>query len=214
MKQVLALALLANALTGCGMLLRSQIAVFHDLPEAFSGTTFTMLPLKDQEGSLEHKTYEQAVRQELNAKGFKDSPLEQAEVVVVLFYGIDTGKQIVSSYPIIGQTGVASSSTFGTVQRYGGLGTYSGTTTYTPRYGVVGTDVTSHTQYTRFLNVDLLDKKTLAEGKIKKLYEAKVVSTGSSSQLPAVLPTMVKALFEDFPGKSGSTRNSTRAIEK
>ena len=109
-----------------------------------------MVPFKEQEGSLEHKAYEQTVKQELIEKGFRETTLDQAEIVVFLFYGIDTGKQVVSSYPIIGQTGVSSSSTYGTVQSYGSYGTYSGTTTYTPQYGVVGTGVTSGTQYTRF----------------------------------------------------------------
>ncbi len=213
MKNLLLVALFTSALSGCAMLLRSQIAVFHELPEGFAGTTYAMIPFKEQEGSLEHKSHEQGIRQELNARGFRETPLEQAEVVVFLSYGIDTGREVVSSYPIIGQTGVSSSYTSGTVQSYGGYGTYSGTTTYTPRYGVVGTGVTSRTEYARFLRLDFLDKKTLAEGKIKKLYEGKVVSRGSSGQLVAVLPTMVKALFEDFPGKSGSTRTSTRSLQ-
>ena len=213
MKNVLAMVLLASALSGCAMFLRSQIAVFHDLPQGVAGTTYAMVPFKEQEGSLEYKAYEQAARLELNANGFRETTLEQAEVVVFLSYGIDTGREVVLSYPIIGQTGVSSSSTYGTVQSYGGYGTYSGTTTYTPTYGVVGTGVTSRTEYTRFLRLDLLDRKNLAEGKIKKLYEGKVVSRGSSGQLPAVLPTMIKALFEDFPGKSGSTRTSTRSLQ-
>jgi hypothetical protein len=41
-------------------------------------------------------------------------------------------------------------------------------------------------------------------------YEGKVVSSGFSDQLVQVLPTMVKALFEDFPGQSGSTRTSSQ----
>jgi hypothetical protein len=213
MKNLLMVALLGSALSGCAMFLRSQISIFHDLPQGFSGTTYAMVPFKEQEGSLEHKAYEQAVKQELNQKGFREATLEQAEMVVFLSYGIDTGRQVVSSYPIIGQTGVSSSSTYGTVQSYGSYGTYSGTTTYTPQHGVVGTGVTSGTEYTRFLGLDLLERKALADGKIKKLYEGKAVSRGSTGQLAPVLPTMIKALFEDFPGKSGSTRTSTRALQ-
>jgi len=82
-----------------------------------------------------------------------------------------------------------------------------------PTYGVVGTGVTSQTQYTRVLRLDIVDKQALAEGNIKKLYEGKVVSSGSSSQVAQVLPTMVKTLFEDFPGKSGNTRTSVRALQ-
>jgi hypothetical protein len=60
------------------------------------------------------------------------------------------------------------------------------------------------------LRLDIVDKQALAEGNIKKLYEGKVVSSGFSDQLAKVLPEMVKALFEDFPGQSGSTRTSSQ----
>jgi hypothetical protein len=66
------------------------------------------------------------------------------------------------------------------------------------------------TQYTRVLRLDIVDKQALAEGNIKKLYEGKVVSSGFSDQLTKVLPETVKALFEDFPGQSGSTRTSSQ----
>jgi len=203
-----------SLLSGCAQFIYSDILVFHEIPPTFTGTRYTTIPFKEQEGSLEHRTYEQAVKRELDAKGFREAPLEKAEIVIFLSYGIDTGKEMVESYPIIGQTGVSSSQTFGTVQSSGGFGTYSGSTTYTPTYGVVGTGVTSYTVYTRFLKLDILDKKSLTEKQVKKIYEAKVTSRGSSGQLPEVLPTLIKALFEEFPGKSGSTRRSRRHIEE
>ena len=127
--------------------------------------------------------------------------------MVFFAYGIDTGRAVDSSYPIIGQTGVEPCSTFdGTIQSYGCYWPW-------PTYGVVGTRVTSQTEYTRVLRLDIVDKQALAEGNIKKLYEGKVVSNGSSNQLMKVLPTMVKALFEDFPGQSGSTRTSLQVTD-
>lgn len=206
------IVLIASLATACSTV-RSHISVFHELDAGVAGTTYALVPFKEQEGSLEYKTYEQAVKQELNAKGFRETPLEQAKVIVFISYGIDTGKQVVTSYPIYGQTGVSSSHTYGTVQSYGNYGTYSGTTTYTPTYGVVGTGVGSRTEYTRFLKLDMLDNAAAKEQKIKKLYEAKVISSGRSGQLSAVLPTMIKALFEEFPGKSGSTRTVYRSTD-
>ena len=38
------------------------------------------------------------------------------------------------------------------------------------------------------------------------LYEATVKSEGRSNRLPRVVPAMIKALFNEFPGESGSTR--------
>ena len=70
--------------------------------------------------------------------------------------------------------------------------------------------MTKQTEYTRVLILDIVAKQGLAEGNIKKLYEGKVVSSGFSDQLVQVLPTMVKALFEDFPGQSCITRTSSQ----
>lgn len=180
--------------------------MFHQLPKDISGTTYVMVPFKEQEGSLEHKAYEEAVRQELNAKGFRETTADQAETVVFLAYGIDAGRGVVSSHPIIGQTGATTCSTFdGTPQSYGCTDSQPW-----PTYGVVETRMRRQTEYTRVLILDIVDRQALAEGNIKKLYEGKVVSSGFSDQLGQVLPTMVKALFEDFPGQSGSTRTSSQ----
>lgn len=195
MKNLLVVTVLLAMLSGCA-LLRSEVAVFHHLPEDLSGTTYVMIPFKEQEGRLQHKAYEEVVRQELNAKGFRETTLDQAQIVVFFAYGIDTGRRVVLSYPIIGQTGVEAD---------GGPDSSPW-----PTYGVVGTRKTAETQYTRVLRLDIVDKQALAEGNIKKLYEGRVVSSGFSGQLVEVLPEMVKALFEDFPGQSGSTRTSSQ----
>lgn len=213
MRRLLIAVICLMLFTGCARFVKSEISVFHELPSSLGGMSYTIIPFKEQEGSLEYKAYERSIKQELDAKGFRETSLENTDVVILFSYGIDTGKEVVLSYPIIGQTGVSSSSTYGTIQSYGSYGTYSGTTTYTPTYGVVGTGVASHTQYTRFLKVDILNKTALSENKITKIYEAKVISRGSGGQLPAVLPAMIKSLFADFPGKSGSTRISTHSLK-
>jgi hypothetical protein len=159
-----------------------------------------MIPFKEQEGRLQHKAYEEAVRQELNAKGFRETTVDQAHTVVFFAYGIDMGRGVVSSYPIIGQTGVSSCSTCSDSDPW-------------PTYGVVGTRETSQTEYTRVLRLDIVDKQALTEGNIKKLYEGRVVSSGFSGQLVKVLPKMVKALFEDFPGQSDTTRTSLQVTD-
>ena len=199
MKNLLVATVLLAALSGCA-LLRSQVAVLHHLPKDLSGTTYAMIPFKEQEGRLEHKAYEEAVRQELNAKGFRETTVDQAQTVVFFAYGIDTGRGVVSSYPIIGSIGFSSCSTRSDCDPW-------------PTYGVVGTRETSQTEYTRVLRLDIVDKQALAEGNIKKLYEGKVVSSGFSGQLVQVLPMMVKALFEDFPGQSGTTRTSSQVTD-
>lgn len=201
-------------LTGCAGMVQSNVAVFHELPAVQTKIKYAAIPFKDQQGSLEHKSYERLIKEELVKHGFVEVPAEEADVVMFFSYGIDSGKEVVSSYPIFGQTGTSSSYTSGTVTSYGNYATYSGTTYNTPTYGVVGSGVTSGTEYTRFLKVELLESTALAKGDIKKIYEAKVVSSGSSNQVAVVMPTMIKALFEEFPGKSGSTRKTALPLVK
>lgn len=211
LQHVILLSLVAIFLAGCGGFVKSRVTVFHELPANVSGMKYTVVPFKDQEESLEYKSYQQVVKDELQKNGLRESTVDEATLVVFMMYGIDSGKAVISSYPIMGQTGVSSSQTTGSIQTYGSGGTYQGTTTYTPSYGVVGTGVASRTEYKRCLMLNILDKSAFVEkGEIKKLYEAKVVSSGRKGEISEVLPIMIKSLFEEFPGKSGATRSSTR----
>lgn len=207
MLKIISAALLALMLSGC-VLVRSNVSVFHELDPA-QPRLFAIAPMKEQEGSLEWKSYADRIKVQLTQKGYREAPVDVAELVVFFTYGVDSGKQVVGSYPIMGQTGVSSSYTSGSVMMVGNTGYVSGTTYNTPRYGVVGTGVTSQTKYGRYLKVEMLDRKSLAAGQLKKVYEAEVKSEGSSNQIAAVMPSMIKSLFEEFPGQSGSTRRST-----
>ena len=209
------LALMAVA--GCTTaVVRSDVSIFHELPSAAaSGLKYSAMPLKAQEGSLEHKFYEGLVKSELDKLGYVETPADAADVIVFLEYGIDDGKQVVSSYPIIAQTGSTTGFTSGTIRNSAGrYVTYSGVTTYTPTYEVIGTGVTSQTVYTRFMRLDFLDPGELRNGKVRKVLEAKVFSAGSSGQLATVMPIMIQALFQTFPGKTGSTRQVDLPLER
>jgi Domain of unknown function (DUF4136) len=212
MRRNLIVAIVMLALTGCTMV-KARVSSFHNLPAQPSGLTFAGIPYQWQNGSLEFQTYANILATELQSKGFVVVPLDQAQFVVFLAYAIDSGRQVSYSYPIIGQTGVFSSYTSGTVQTYGNTGSYSGTTTYNPTYGVVGMGQGSRTEYTSGVHLDVLDKSALAAGQISKVYEGEVVSSGSTGQLPAVMPTLLKALFTDFPGKSGQSKTVTLRLQ-
>lgn len=198
------------ATTGCGAAstptIYSEVSSFHQLPRSTCGLTFAVAPFQDQEGSLEFESYAERVRAHLQSHGLIVAPLERAGLVVFLRYAIDSGKELVSSYPIIGQTGTSSSETTGSVQRYGNFATYSSQTTYTPTYGVVATAVTSRTEYMRVLRMDILERESLARGHVEKVFESTVRSSGSSGQLSAIVPAMIEAVFARFPGGNGEVR--------
>lgn len=190
---------------GC-TLVKSDVAVFHQLPDTTKYQRYAFIPLKGQESSLEYATYQELIRAELAKHNFKEVDASKSDVIVAFNYGIDSGKEELSSIPIFGQTGVSSSSTYGTLNTYDNYGTYSSTTTYTPTYGVVGSSIVSTITYSRGLFLYIVDRKSVGSGKLRILYEGSVKSSGSSSQLSKVMPAMIKALFKEFPGKSGLTR--------
>ena len=202
-----ALCLLGTLLSGCATTtVLSHVTVFHELSTTPHDVKYAFVRSSQQQGSLEHKAYEQMAREQLNKRGFLEVPVTQANVAVFLSYQIDDGKTVISSYPIFGQTGVAGSQTYGNI--YGtsrGTASFSATTTYTPSIGVVGTGNQSDLQYTRKVQLDMLDRQLLDKETVSKIYEGRVTSVGLSGQLNRVMPYMLRSLFQEFPGRSGTT---------
>jgi hypothetical protein len=209
-----ALGILIQFLSGCAGFVKSDVEVFHQLGETATPMTYIFVPLKGQENSLEFKTYAELIRQELSKYQYKEvTSGEKPNVLIAFGYGIDSGKEKLRSVPIFGQTGVSSSTTYGTLSTHGNYGTYSGTTTYAPTYGIVGSSTVSRTEYSRGLWLYIVDAESVGTEQLNVLYEGSVKSTGKSSQLSRIMPAMVEALFKKFPGKSGETRTETSLIQ-
>jgi len=161
--------------------------------------TYILLPgNKDTSAEdLQFKEFATYVHRALAAKGYVPADsIEKAELAVFLAYGIGDPTERLYSYslPVWGQTGVSSSTTFGTLSTYGSYGTYSGTTTYTPTYGVTGytSHVGSYTTYFRFMLLDAYDLDTYRrQKKLSQSWRTTVTSTGSSGDLRRVFPILV-----------------------
>lgn len=207
-------ALLFALLSGCTTLIETKVSAFHELVQPLSGVTYALVPTKEQEGSLEFQSYAKIVKSELEKRGLTEAPFNQAKYAIFMFYGSSDGKQVISSYPIFGQTGTRSSYTTGTVTSYGNTASYSGTTYKTPTYGVVGSGTTTNTVFTHYLNIDIIDIAKSSNGKIQKMYEGKANSSGASDQLAPVMPAIIRSVFEEFPGKSGVSRTSRQPVVK
>ena len=209
MKRFLSILFVLSIVTlsqGCTFV-HSDVAVFHRLSKTETPHKYSFVPLEWQEGSLEYSKYQELIRSQLGVNNYQEVDIPDANVIVTFSYGIDNGREEISSVPVYGQTGVSSSTTYGSVNTYGNQATYSGTTTYTPTYGIVGSSTVSHTKYGRHLLLYISKNKNVETDKSERLYEGSVKSNGSSSQLSSVMPAMIKALFKEFPGESGSTRS-------
>jgi len=206
MKRLLLVAFLALLVQGCASPFETKVTAFHNIAQPLTGITYTIVPSKEQEGNLEFQAYSKLVKAEFDKRGMVEAPFDQAKYAVFMIYGINDGKQVVSSYPIFGQTGTSGAMTTGSVNTYGSTATYNAMTTYTPTYGIVSSGTRSDTVFKRYLNIDLIDISKSGDGKVHKAYEGKASSEGSTGQLASVMPAIVKSVFKDFPGKSGVVR--------
>ncbi|ABW68364.1 conserved hypothetical protein [Desulfosudis oleivorans Hxd3] len=158
---------------------------------------------------MQFKEFATYINCALTKKGFvpSDSP-QEANVAIILFYGISDPQEYQHTYsvPIWGQTGVSSSRTTGTLNTYGNHGTYSGTTTYTPTYGIKGstTRTKTYTKYIRFFVLDAVDLDEYRKSeKEVQLWKTTVTSSGSGGDLRRIFPVLVAASQEYFGENTG-----------
>jgi len=64
----------------------------------------------------------------------------------------------------------------------------------------------SFTEYRRGLWMFIFRKGVAGEEENKVVYEGSVLCAGTLSQVSTAMPEMIRALFRDFPGESGTTR--------
>ncbi len=148
---------------------------------------------------LQFKEYAAYVNRALRDQGFMPvESFEEASLAIFLIYGIGDPQEHQYSYsiPTWGQTGVSSSYTTGTVNSYKGYGSYSGTTTYVPAYGITGSmsQAGSYTTFFRFMVLDAADLDEYRKSKKEvQLWKTTVASSGSSDDLRRVFPVLVAA---------------------
>ncbi len=178
---------------------------FHVLPA--SPQSFVIIPDREQGDSLEFKSYANLVRQALQTRGWREGDMATADVAVFFQYSISQGRQVAFSYPIFGQVPTGTSTTTGTVSTYGNTSNIYATTTRQTTTGIVGSGVGSRTEFDRALRVLMFSLPTYrATQKMERVYEGEIRSTGSTGDLPTVMPALVRGIFDDFPGASGTTR--------
>ena len=192
------------ALTGCGGLVRTSSTTFHGDGHVVRDTISVMPIDKSQEGSLEFKAVSNYLSQKLAESGYIPTNNPQSKYVAFITYGIDNGKSTMTSVPLYGQTGGGTSYSSGTVSSGTKTGSYSGTTTTMPTYGVVGSMAVGGTEYRRAVNIDIFRKD--ANKSPEKVYEMKGISSGSCGNVNAILFSIIDGMFKNFPGENGKSR--------
>lgn len=195
-KAIIVLACLM--LAACASTFRSDVARFHRLNEVPQTATFVVVPSDDrkQASSLEFQQYAGLVGRELTKFGYRPaSATTAAELTVEMDYGVSKGEQIVRSRPTVFYGFYGHSSPFYTGYWYRGAlyGDYP--------FGY--RDVYTETMYNRTLKMVIVRS---ANTDREVLFEGEVVSVGRDRRLPEIMPYLVQAMFTNFPGESGVTK--------
>lgn len=205
MKNLIVLSIATIFIVGCATpSVRTSSTIFQSQDHQKRGT-IAVLPFdKSQEGSLEFQAVRNHLLRKLSEVGYiPAAQASQSNFVAYITYGIDAGKTTMSSVPLIGQTGGGTSYSSGTVSSGTRFGSYSGTTTTMPTYGVIGSIPVSDTSYKRAVNIDIFEKTSTTP---VKLYEMRAVSIGSCGNINAILFPIIDGMFRNFPGENGKTQ--------
>jgi hypothetical protein len=196
------LSLMALGLLVSGCAASQQFNVRVDSlarPDSVAKRSYILLPgNKDTSANdLQFQEYATYIHRALASRGLVHARrFEDADIAIFLAYGIGDPKTHYYTYslPVWGQTGYSGSTTSGTLSTFGGYGTYSGTTTYAPTYGVTGysSHLGSATTYFRFILLDAYDQAAYSrDKKLIQVWRSTITSTGSSGDLRRVFPVMV-----------------------
>jgi hypothetical protein len=212
---VLSLAL--AGLAACATSFNANVSHFATQLPAPAGQTFTVVPEDPAlAGGLEFHQYAQRVADHLAALGYRpvDNPA-QATLLVRFDYGVDRGREKVTTTPGFRDPFYSSWYSYPVVYRGRHGHTRIGYVPYSPwGFGWYdpffdGPDVESYTVYTSGIDLKI---DRAADG--ARLFEGKAQAVSTSNHLQYLVPNLVEAMFTDFPGDSGQTVRISIAPEK
>lgn len=196
-KQMLAATLVVFGLAACASpkYVVSDVTRHHSLPRAPSGETFAVVPVEeDQDESLAFSAYADLISQRLSGLGLRsfNSESPNPDLVVTLSWDIEGPSPDIKSR----NSGFGYGFGFGNRSSHFGYG-----------FGGPSENRTSTKQmFVRRVEVVIYDGNTYGTENPQRVFEGSAVSTGSNGQIDPVMPYIVQAIFEQFPGASGETK--------
>ena len=196
------LLLLAGLGAGCTTILSAQVTSFHRSGETFSGKRFEIVPDDRQRGQLEFDAYARQVGAALAAQGLVPAQQGSAQLRVRIDYAVDAPRAVAYEQPVYGYANVGP--VWGLRPHYGpgGVVYQSWGWSYPLAWGVVGSSVGQYRVWRHRLEVRIEE----ASADAPKLFEGSASSSSRTDALPTLMPVLVHALFEKFPGPNGETR--------
>jgi hypothetical protein len=199
----LAAALLA-LVSGCASTITARVTSFNQWPANAAGSTFSTISRTDNTRELEQATYESYVQAELEKRGLVRAPAGQVGRMQVDVNTSNRSEQKTYLQPIYQDNYIYVQGYRDAAGRiFPGFWTLD---PFGPRY--VGDRQINTTLQTSTLQLRLLDSQGSPPGKPRTVFESRAIfeGEGSGDNLPQVVPYLVRAVFDDFPGQNGRVR--------
>lgn len=202
---------LGLGLAGCATPVRSKVTTFHNWPADAAGASFGFLPLPGELGELEQATYQDLVGAELMRHGLRPAQAGESPRFVIELApdSQELSKQVAEPIwqdaPLV-VPGYWSGGLWVPPQvRWDPFG---------PRY--VGDRIVTRTFQRSRLRLVIRDAAPLpsataggatpARRRPLAVFEARAVIDDDEPELAALMPYLVRGIFEGFPGASGRVR--------
>lgn len=184
------------ALGGCASTLSARVTTYQQWPVGAQGEYYRIVPAPDQSGNLQFGAFSDMLRAAIGPTGLREA-VQGAEprFDVRIEYHNPVRQVWVQRYndPYWdGWMGPGFGGYYGGWSRWGGGGIF-----YTPSVSNVPVDV-----YRNTLTVTMNDRQ--ANG--REVYRATAVHSSQANNLDAVMPYLMQAIFDGFPGNNGQVR--------
>ena len=178
----------------------SDVTRFHTLGAAPSGQTFAIVAVgPEQEQSIAFRQFGDLINARLSALGMKQysgsSGPAAADYVVTLNY------EVLGPTPDVRSRTSHFSAGFGHGHFGRPFGYGFGYDPFFENYSYTDT----RQVFTRRVELAFYKGSTYMSGPKQRVFEGRAISTGLNGQVEAVMPYMLDAVLQDFPGKSGRT---------
>jgi hypothetical protein len=202
-KRIVSAAFVLLALAACASpkYVVSDVTRFHTIGAPFSGQTFAIVASNpEQEQSIAFRQFGDQLNSRLSALGLRqysgNAGPSGADYVVTLDY------DVLGPTPDVRSRGSNFSVGFGYSNFHRPWGYGFGYDPFMDNYNYTDT----RQMFTRRVEVNIYQGKTYSSGPKQRVFEGRAVSTGLNGSIEPVMPYMLDAVFQDFPGRSGGTR--------
>jgi hypothetical protein len=224
MKRIVAALFVLATLAACATgprYVTSNVTQYHSLVGVPTGRTFAIVAIDDdQKSSIQYRQHADAINAALTARGMQQytgSDPTRADYVVNLSYSVQGPHTEVRWMPS-GHWGFGMGYGGGYWGRPWGWGPWGRRWGWGPRWGW-GFGYSSFYDpfydpwYARTRNVwvrrvelDMYEGDTYATDDKEKVFEGRALSEGYSPNIDSVMPYMIEAVLDQFPGQHGRSR--------